>query len=198
MREISPAENMSVEEYIQLLPNESLKIIEKIRQEKNSENRPVPSSNLIDKSKLLDPNIRCKLIDKVALLVDENLGGRSEMCIQFAILLNRALEYLNIPSKVRMGIAMYFNSGKEIFRWQHSWVRIEDEVVDCNIDILYENPMVPTSVNVKPYWGPIKLSPRDRRLREDRNIPIPEDTDVENIWWPELNEFIDDEININK
>ncbi|MCH8942884.1 MAG: hypothetical protein IIA48_10675 [Bacteroidetes bacterium] len=196
MREISPAENMTAEEYLELLPNEFREIVNKIREEKKNGKRPVPSSNLIDKSNLLEQKNRSKLIDQVALLVDENLAGRSEMCIQFAILLSRALEYLKLPSKIKMGTAMYFDSGKEIFRWDHCWVRIGDEVIDGNVDILYENPMVPESVKVQPYWGSIKLTPPDRRLRENRNMSIPDDTDVENFWWPDLKKFIDNELSI--
>ncbi len=197
MREISPAENVTAEEYYDLLPTNFKEVINKIRKEKTNKMRPVPSLKLIDKSNLLDSNSRAKLIDQVALLVDENLAGRAEMCIQFAILLSRALEYLNFPSKVKMGTAMYFDSGKEIFRWEHSWVRIGDEVIDGNVDILYENPSVPDNVKIQPYWGPILSTPRDRRLRENRNIAIPNDADVENVWWPDLKTIIDSELNNN-
>ena len=189
---------ISAKEYLEILPQKINEFVTKIREEKLKGIRQIPSSSLIDNSKLLNPQIRSKLIDKVALLVDENLVGRSEMCIQFAILLCRALEYLGLPSKVMMGTAMYFDAGREIFRWDHSWVRIDDEVIDGNVDILLENPMVPETVTVKPYWGPVKLTPRDRRLRENRNTSIPEDADVENIWWADLKQFIDNELIVCK
>jgi hypothetical protein len=194
MREISPAENLSSEQYFELLPEDSKELINKIRNEKKNGDRPVPSRSLINKSNVLESKIQLKLIDKVALLVDENLGGRSEMCIQFSILLNLALSYFVLDSKVIMGTAMYFHSGKEIFRWNHSWVKIGDEIIDGNVDILYENPMVPRIVQVQPYWGPIALCPRDRRLRENRNLDIPNDSDVEKFWWSELKIFIDREL----
>ena len=74
---------------------------------------------------MLTKEVREKLLDKVAALVDENYAGRSEMCQQFADLLNRALAYLHFPSRGVMGTAIYFDDkGKEIFRWQHAWVRV--------------------------------------------------------------------------
>jgi hypothetical protein len=48
------------------------------------------------------------LLDAIAALVDENLGGRSDMCQQFADLLNRALTHLNFPSRPVVGWAIYF------------------------------------------------------------------------------------------
>lgn len=89
---------------------------------------------------------------------------------------------------------MYYKSGREIFRWNHAWVRIDSEVVDGNVDILSENPMVPDTVCVDPYWGPITRVPPDRRLRENRNQSLPQDTDVEKYWWPDLKTFVDIEL----
>ena len=73
------------------------------------------------------------------------------------------------------------------------WVRVGDEVVDGNVDSLSENPMVPKTVTISPYWGPVKEILSDRRLREDRNAALPEDGDVNNIWWPELRDWLDHE-----
>jgi hypothetical protein len=53
--------------------------------------------------------------------------------------------------------------------------------------------MVPKTVIVSPYWGPINSVPLDRRLREDRNQVLPKDTDVEKFWWPDLKAFMDTE-----
>jgi hypothetical protein len=194
MREISPAENMTVDEFFQTVPDKLKGNVLKIRAEKTASSRPVPSAKLIDKSQLLNSQVRLKLIDKVSALVDENLFGRSEMCIQFSMLLNPALVYLELPSKTIMGKAIYFNSGKEIFRWDHAWVRIGNEVIDGNVDILFENPAIPNTVDILPYWGPVNNIPQDRRLREDRNKSFPSDMDVDNIWWPELKSLIDTEI----
>jgi hypothetical protein len=131
MREISPAVNLSVDEFLQASSQETKGLAQRIRDLKQSGNRPVPSLKLIDKSVLLSAVKRLKLLDRVALLVDENLFGRSEMCIQFSILLNRALVYLKLPSYAVLGTAIYYNSGGEIFRWRHAWIRIGNEVVDC-------------------------------------------------------------------
>jgi hypothetical protein len=195
MREISPAENVSTDDFFNILDAEVKGIVAKIRDEKKANSRPVPSPKLIDKSNVLSADKRQKLIDKVGLLVDENLCGRSEMCIQFAILLTKSLEYLNISASTVMGTAMYFNNGKEIFRWSHAWVRTDAEVIDANVDILFENPKVPKTVAVLPYWGPVASIPSDRRLREDRNIAVPKDNDIESIWWPDLKSYIDSELN---
>jgi hypothetical protein len=194
MREISPAENISADEFLNTVSIDIKEVVEKIRKEKLSGNRPLPSQTLIDKSILLSATKRLKLLDKIALLVDENLFGRAEMCIQFSMLLNRALIYMGLPSKIISGSAMYFNDGVEIFRWEHTWVRITDELIDGNVDILYENPLIPQTVNVSPYWGPVLMVPKDRRLRENWSKSIPEDNDVKNIWWPDLKIFIESEL----
>jgi hypothetical protein len=197
MREISPAVNMSVEEFLQSRPAFTRTLADKIRDAKQRGDRQVPSVSLIDISTLLTSPVRTKLIDKVALLVDENLVGRSEMCVQFAILLDRALKYLGLPSRSVVGIAIYFNAGKEIFRWPHAWVRIGDEVVDGNVDSLWENPAVLTSVSIRPFWGPIASIPSDRRLRENRNQTLPHDSDVDQYWWPDLKTFIDSDLSLD-
>ena len=194
MREISPDVDLTVDEYLEGSSIQARELAKKIRFSKQSGNRPVPSTSLIDRSALLSSLVRSKLLDRVALLVDESVFGRSDMCIQFSILLNRALVHLGLPCRSVAGIAMYYKSGREIFRWPHAWVRIHSEVVDANVDILSENPKVPDSVRVDPYWGPITGVPPDRRLREDRNQSLPQDMDVEKCWWPELKTFVDTEL----
>lgn len=165
-------------------------LVSQIRQEKMSGVRQRPSIALIDRSKFLRPSQRRCLLDKVAGLVDENLFGRAEMCVQFADLLQRALAYLGLPSRSVAGQAVYYANEKEIFRWDHSWVRIADEVVDSNVDSLFENPVVPSEVKVAPYWGPIAETPTDRKLRENHGKRIPTDKDVSEIWWPELHAWL--------
>ncbi len=130
-------------------------------------------------------------MDAVAALVDENLFGRSEMCIQFAALLQRALAHLGLPARTVVGWAIYYSDGHEIFRWKHAWVRVGREVIDGNVDSLFENPTVPPAVNVAPYWGSISETPADRRLREDHGRALPADNDVSDIWWPELRASLD-------
>jgi hypothetical protein len=101
MREISPAVNVSSDEFFRSLNGEIQKLVEKIRMEKTEQSRLKPSSSLIDKSELMTAAERKMLLDKVAELVDENLTGRSDMCRQFADLLQRALTYLAFSSELR-------------------------------------------------------------------------------------------------
>jgi hypothetical protein len=185
MREISPAHNVTAEEFLGYMPQEYRAIVDSIRAQKRAKTRPAPSSNLIDQSTIANEALRGELIDRVAALVDENLAGRSEMCEQFALLLARALEKLGHPARAVVGEASYFNNGKKLFSWNHAWVRIGDEVIDGNVDILFENPMIPKSVCVRPYWGP-----SDRRLRQNHAVRAIEDTDVSEIWWPELEAWL--------
>jgi hypothetical protein len=193
MREISPAVNATVEEYLRLLPSESRAMVEEIRRQKCAGVRSRPSTTLIDRSTVLTKEHRPRLLDAVAALVDENYAGRSEMCLQFADLLHRALTHLQFPSRPVVGWAMYFSpDDQELFRWKHAWVRIGEEVIDGNVDCLSENPMVPKTVSVSPYWGPFRETP-GRRLREDYGAALPADTDVSDIWWPDLKAWLDRE-----
>jgi len=95
MREISPAENATCEEYLALMPDTLRHAITLIRKEKNEHIRPAPSACLIDKSNILKPEIRRHIVDQAAILVDENLCGRSEMCQQYAVLVSRALNFVS-------------------------------------------------------------------------------------------------------
>jgi len=192
MREISPAVGVSVDDYLKLMPDAMKRIVMEIRRQKQSGERLVPSTSLIDNSKMLTADSRRKLLDKIATLVDENYAGRSEMCQQFADLLHRALSHLQFPSRGVAGTAIYYDSnGNEVFRWKHAWVRIGEEVIDGNVDILAENPVVPKEVRVSPYWGPIAAVPADRRLREEHGAHLPADVDVDETWWPELKAWLD-------
>jgi len=137
---------------------------------------------------------RKSLLDAVAALVDENYCGRSEMCLQFADLLHRALIHLNFPSRAAVGWAIYFSpEGHEIHRWRHAWVRVGEEVIDGNVDCLSENPTIPKTIRVAPYWGPAKQTPEDRWLRQEHGLGLPPDTDVSDVWWPELKDRLDKE-----
>ena len=192
MREISPSPILSVEEYVRRSPTERKVAIDRVCKEKNAGTRSWPSGTLIDGSALLTAERRRSLLDKVGSLVDENVCGRSDMCLQFALLLERALTYMGLPARAVGGTAIYFDvDGNEIHRWDHAWVRVGDEVVDGNVDYLAENPTIPPQVRVCPYWGPVKLVPGDRRLREDRSVDLLTDSDVDDIWWPELKAWID-------
>ena len=168
MREISPAPGISVDDYIaRVVPNAHKPLIAEVRRQKVAGLRRVPSATLIDKSTLLTMEARASVLDQVAKLVDENYVGRGEMCLQFADLLNRGLNKLGLPARAIVGKAIYYDpKGTEIFRWNHAWVRIGDEIVDGNVDSIPENPMVPKTVQVFPYWGPVRETPSDRKLQE--------------------------------
>jgi hypothetical protein len=182
---------MSAEEFFRRMPPVAQQAVTRIRQEKAAGKRLRPSIALLDRSTFLTLGFRGELLDKVAYLVDENLAGRSEMCMQFADLLCRALTHLKLTARPAVGTASYYDAqGKQLFQWRHAWVRIGKEVIDGNVDCLAENPAVPGSVNVAPYWGPIVNTPSDRRLRETASQFDP-DTDVENIWWPDLRAWVD-------
>lgn len=186
MREISPIVNVSADDFLKHQPSAVQELVKVIRQQKVGGTRPRPSLRLVDKSSLLTPGVRADLLDAVAALVDENLFGRAEMCLQFADLLYQALAYMGLPARPVLGNAIYFVDEKEIFRWKHAWVRVGREVIDGNVDSLYENPLVPPAVNVAPYWGPIKEIPGDRHLQQHAGQSLPHDSDVEDIWWPEI------------
>jgi len=191
MREISPALYMTAGQYLERCP-ELKPIAAEIRRQKEAGERTFPSTVLVDKSSMLTKDVREELLDKVAALVDENVVGRSDMCLQFADLLNRGLTHLEFPSRAVVGIGIYYDpKGDEIWRWRHAWVRVGEELIDGNVDILAENPLVPKAVSVQPYWGPLAEIPSDRRLREDRKHALPEDEDVDNTWWPDLKKWID-------
>ena len=158
MREISPAVGLSVDDYVKMIPAEMKRIVDEIRRQKRDDTRPKPSAILIDRSEIMTQPLRSKLLDAVATLVDENYAGRSEMCLQFAGLMHRAMEHLKFPTRPVVGTAIYYKAnGEEIWRWQHAWVRIGSEVIDGNVDCLAENPLVPKAVSAAPYW--------DRSLR---------------------------------
>jgi hypothetical protein len=186
MREISPAQNATAAEFFRSLPQAAQQLVTQIRRQKADGSRPRPSDKLVDKSLLLSRTVRLQILDKIASLVDENLAGRSEMCLQFADLLQRALAHLGLPARAVLGTSIYFEGTREIFRWRHAWVRVGQEVIDGNVDSLFENPAVPSKVAVAPYWGPINQVPPDRRLREERGALLSPDSDVSNVWWPEL------------
>ncbi|MDP0496724.1 MAG: lasso peptide biosynthesis protein [Verrucomicrobiota bacterium JB024] len=190
MREISPAIGMSADDFLATRPCKVQILVKGIREEKLSGSRPKPSATLIDKSEILTPEIRRSLLDAIAELVDENLCGRSEMCLQFSTLLHRALTEFGVPSRIALGTAMYFDRGKEIYRWEHAWVRIQSEVVDGNTDMLYENLQAPDSIQARPFWGEIKHIPVGRRLREANGVSPRYDSDVDKVWWPELRQTI--------
>jgi hypothetical protein len=55
-------------------------------------------------------------------------------------------------------------------------------------DSFSENIMVPNGVTAPPYWGPIEDAPA-RKYEQDGYVN--EDPDVDDIWWPELRDWLD-------
>ena len=190
MREISPSTSHSCEEFLRIAPPMAVPLVQQIREQKQKGTRPVPSTTVIDQSCLLQATQRAKLLDRVAMLVDENLFGRAEMCEQFATLLAKALQLVGLPAQVATGQCSYFCNSRVVFTWQHFWVRVGPEVIDANTDCLTENPVVPTGIVPRPYWGAIQNTPPDRRLRGQSLSNMPHDIDVETIWWPELKAWL--------
>lgn len=190
-REISPALNASVDEYVAMVRPPVRGIISRIRAQKDSDSRTRPSTSLIDKSAMLTPGKRAALLDKVAELVDENVGGRSDMCLQFAGLLNLALRHLGFNSFAVTGTGTYYNGkGKRIHTWHHAWVRVGRELIDGNTDSIVENPMVPPGVQAAPFWGPIQDTPAQRLLEQD-GFQVEDDPDVTGVWWPDLKDWLE-------
>ena len=89
MREISFAINASAEECVELLPLDYRAIVEEIRRQKLDGTRRLPSSTLIDQSAILTKTMRVKLVMRSPSLVDENVTGRADMCLQFASLITK-------------------------------------------------------------------------------------------------------------
>lgn len=117
------------------------------------------------------------------------------MCKQFADLLQRSLMLLGLPARAVLGTVIYFSEGREVFHWDHAWVRIGHEVVDGNVDTLFGNPLAPPFLRVALYWGPIERTPKDRRLVQNKRLDFPtNDTDVSDIWWPDLRDWINQSI----
>lgn len=191
MREISPAVNISPDRFLIAAPPAVRRFVLLIREQKKAGTRRRPSATLIDRSALLTREQRARLLDQVAALVDQNLVGRSEMCLQSAELLQRSLAHLGLPAQAPIGTAIYYSGKREVFRWRHAWVRVGAEVIDGNVDVLDENPTVPSSVNIAPYWGPIVETPADRKLQRDIGKSLQPDDDVCKIWWPELCAWLD-------
>ena len=196
VREICPAENLTVKEFINITKKSDpsiTKIVKRIRLEKSKNTRKMPSKSLIGNYDKLPIDKQKLLLDKIASLVDENLFGRQEMCSQFALLVEKALNKLDINAKSIYGKAKYKQNNGEWFSWNHSWVIIDNEyIVDANTDSMEENVFVPDGLIPSPYWGTIENLPVNRNYKPSTE-PVPTDSDVET-WWIDLENFIDERI----
>ena len=190
-REILPIEGVSSKDLFNSLPSVIQKKVLIIREEKGNDIRTLPTGSLIDKSELLDKEKRNKLLNKVAKLVDENIFGRSEMCMQFACLLAKWLQHLGIKAKYEDWNCEYFNNWKKIFEWNHAWVRVWKEIIDWNIDSSIENPLFPENLKIQSYWWPMNQAPSDRRFHKNHNCDF-NDTDIEKHWWPDLKKWLNE------
>ena len=114
------------------------------------------------------------------------------MCEQFAELVATGLNELGLSATVTGGDALYFSeNGKQIFKWKHFWVRVGNEIIDANTDIIAENPAVPRGVNALPYWGPAKDVPSTRKLRGDPLVAVRSpDSDLGEFWIPDLKSWL--------
>lgn len=200
MREVSSVTGMSVDECFQQCDEFLKPLVLSIRAQKKAGKRPRPSAALLGISKTFTSAQRKQLLDKIALLVDENWSGRADMCKQFAYLLSRALKNRGFTEvAVVSGKATYLDkSGKELYTWEHCWVRVNDDLIDGNADALAENPYIPRGLHVKPYWGEFTQLPQDRKLDEHLRGETEADSDVDNIWWPELENWIEQKCSIPK
>lgn len=173
-------------------------LLARIREEKLTGSRILPSASVLSVGDTPPESTRLFLIDACAKIVDQNWAGRSEMCIYFAVLLRHGLRYLGYEAEVEVGKGEYFYGQPSPFKWDHAWVRTEQgDLVDGNIDSVVENPMVPTGVDPRPYWGPDSELPADRRLKKNR-VLAPERDNIEleqsDIvpWKRQLEEIIDE------
>jgi hypothetical protein len=187
---------MSADDYVaELVANRSpnLPFLRSIRKEKARGTRPWPSSRLIGTGTEPPFELRARLLDKVAELVDENVYGRSDMCLQFAALLTRALARIGISAAAKTGKASYRKQSDQLFTWDHAWVEYDGYVIDGNVDSMCENPKVDEGVDPSPFWGRREDIPDDRRFDFESSTPWVDDEDVD-AWWPRLSDWLDAEV----
>jgi hypothetical protein len=168
-------------ETIESIERRAQQILVRLTNEKLLGTRPLPSSTLISIGNHPALPTRRFLLDACARLVDRDLFGRSELCVQFAILLRSALKTLGDRASVERGVASYRGS-RSMFEWRHAWVRTAGgDIVDGNIDSIVENPYVPDDVRPHPYWGPAASTPSDRTLLKESEL-LPADEPSEPDW----------------
>jgi len=169
--ESNTQENIERMKSLYSTPELRTKILEraiKIEEDKLSGNRALPHDNSILGDSIIPTEIQEELLDIVAIIVDQNQFGRSDMCMQFAVLLSEALKEMGHDAEVATGRGVYNSSTdpSEKFEWDHSWVELGDEIIDGNVDSLPENPAVGFDTSIKPtsFWGAKSDLPIDRKL----------------------------------
>ncbi len=164
------------EEAATLTPQKDMNLLlSTIETQKRKGCRPRPSEQLINLGIQPDIATRTFLLDKCGELVDENWCGRSEMCVYFAVLLRHAFNQLGIDANVTLGKAKYCCNGVE-FQWDHAWVISGNDLIDGNVDSMIENPMIPSGIIPKNYWGPVDSIPNDRSFYPSRILDNSQDT----------------------
>ena len=188
-REISPAENLGVDQYISMKIQQGnpfiIENLKRIRTEKADGKRPKPSSRLTGDATNPSVDIQKLILDQVSLLVDENLFGRSEMCIQFSSLLALALKHCSFDAKAYQGNARYKKKDGTWFDWNHAWVVYGDYVIDGNTDSMFENPAVDEGIDPDPFWGKVTSLPNDRAFDFNSAKIVESDDDIR-MWWKDL------------
>jgi hypothetical protein len=164
-------------------------LLQKVNKEKRDKTRPKPSDKFINQGPSLSPEKRMKIIDLAGKLCDEEMfGGRFALCQQFAILVKYMLKKENIEAKIYTGDVSYFDAENE-FTWKHYWVEInENEIIDCNVDVMIDNPEVPAYLEPTNYWGLNKDLPNDRTFQTrseftDAQAKELENYDPETLKW---------------
>ena len=148
-----------------ILNKEDHETLKRIRNEKKNKTRKKPSSNLLTNGDFISIELRKYIVDKCAEFVDENKYGRSDMCIQYGVLIKYMLKnYANVDSKIMEGKVKYKGKGKD-FVWDHVWVEtLNGYFIDGNVDSMYENISVPKGINPSSYWGLLTEIPDDREI----------------------------------
>lgn len=155
------------------------KRLKKVIRDKAAGKRPKPSERFIDKSELLNSDKRRAIIDIAAKYVDENITGRNDMCQQFAMVVKNLLKKEGIATKIYEGVANYYEKDLK-FNWTHFWLITENnELIDCNIDSLPENPLPPEGLEPLNYWGPTDNVPTDRKFSHEKEFTDKEEIEFE-------------------
>lgn len=172
---------------------EAMARLRRIRRQKNLGQRSRPSDRLIISPSAADPDHRPALLDRIAELVDKNAFGRSEMCVQFAVLLGRALHAMGVEASAVHGAAKYRTADGDWKTWpDHAWVRTaNDELIDGNIDSVVENPVMGEGLMPCSFWGPRSDCPDDRQF-PDGELVVVDPSDVEDVenWWSQLDAWL--------
>jgi hypothetical protein len=167
---------------------------QKIKKEKDTNTRPIPSNKFIDEGSNLSPSKRKNIIDIAGKYCDEAedlfySSGRCLLCLQFAILVKYILKKEGLNSKIYSGKVKYLNVEHKIdFTWEHFWVELDNDLIDCNIDSIIDNHLVPAYLEPSNFWGPINSVPNDRVFLtrkefsdiEEKQLEI---EDTETIEW---------------